>query len=119
MVLASGSDNNVSLRHSPGHYPEGNLEYIYMPHKIPTFFATKKRWSSSKVLDQLRESPAAADSPSTRTLALCTELNVIRGPPVLLLLSELSRFFISFMMSCGVFPLSMRSSINCSWGKYR
>ena len=25
MVIASGSDNNVSLRHSPQHFPEGNL----------------------------------------------------------------------------------------------
>ena len=29
MVIASGSDNNhVSLRHSPRHFPEGNLVYL-------------------------------------------------------------------------------------------
>ena len=25
MVIASGSDDNVPWRHSPGHFPEGNL----------------------------------------------------------------------------------------------
>ena len=30
MVTASGSDNNVCLRHSPEHFPEGNLVHKYI-----------------------------------------------------------------------------------------
>ena len=29
MVIASGSDNNAYLRHSPKHFPEDNLVFMY------------------------------------------------------------------------------------------
>ena len=47
MFIASGSDNDVSLRHSPRHFPERNLvSYIFVISSVRAGDTTNNRYDS-------------------------------------------------------------------------